>query len=1436
MNQVVTPRDAIPKGDGGTARSLARPIELLQHKEWPGHPPTQLVSRSALSFLSTGVAFGFNLAPRAYVALHYIGLQLAAAAQMVSYLDRLFGPQVEGQFDFTLLFEHVMLTIVPGGVAVLAIPFYLNTALQQARNVRSGALLWLKLVVGLALVAMHITSLVLWQQASRFRSEIALAAAVMSLVTSICILVILYVAHTYCLQPSTFLSVFLTITALFDITMTRSYFRRDDMDMIGALQISVAVLKFILVAFEEVSKRSLYRTEQLRSSIAIETTAGFWNRSIFGWLNSFMIFGYQNDLTIDNLPNLDEAFDSMKLYDQFIPKWNRVNKTSQFGLLIALLWASPWQAFKVIPPRLIFVGLMFSQPLLLYRIVSALRAGEDDDAAHALIGATALVFIGIAITRVLYEHASYRLLTAVRGTLVVAIYDKMHRLPKEKLDELTAVTLMTTDVPAVEQMLQLQYEIWSSTILVGLGIWSLSRFVGSACFLMLIPGLYSFFASRYLGKFLVITRKAWNEEIESRVAATSNVLAQIKGVKAMGLSNAILEYIQAKRQKEVEIALRDRRARIWTIGSAALSHVLSPVLVLVGALFWTRVDNPLNVAEIFAVLAIVNISSSPFITLLHGAVQWSAGFASLQRIQEYLALEEHADPRTDTEASETGLDADNDEEKSHSGPSRPARMPFAVQFDLVAVTSTVMGPILKEVSLLIPWGSLAMLWGPINSGKSTFLKCIIGETKLDSGTVRVGSKSIAYCSQNSWLQNQTIRSNVIGVLEFVEAWYREVLAGCALDVDILALMNGDQFMTGTGGCNLSGGQKQRLSLARAVYAQADIMVIDDVLSALDPDTAQTVFTNLFGKDGLVRRWNCTVVMTTNQLHLLDDATVLFRLHKGGRIEEQEPELSDGSSESGSAAGEEAPDDGSTASDSTADTEAGATNQSTTQPNEPPSVKPADKDLDLVNARETRKYGDWSLYGYFFTSTKLSWLISSICLIGIATTVGAMPNILIRIWYDRNANSRYYFIGYVVFSAGTVLFNSLSSAQYLCRVVPRSSEELHFRVASTAIFATLEYLSQTDSGVLLNRFSQDMSLTSRELPVAFLQFVFAVFNIFIDIAIIASGSAYVTPIIIFILLILYGLQFFYLPAAITLVAISVDVPAGTSAGAVGLALLSLIGFSENASHLIHTWTALEIGLGAISRIKAFCSDTPLEKDTLDGPELSSDWPSMGRLDFNCVSASYQAKDGNSQKALNNVTFTIRPGDKVGISGRTGSGKSSIFMTILRMVEFTGTVSIDGRNSKTISREHLRSRVTTLTQDGVELRGSLLFNIYPFAGVRPDDDLIRTVLESLGLWNHIQRHGGLDGNIIDMRFSVSQKQMLFLARGILHQRANRTRIVLVDEATSAMDMDANAELQDILDEAFAECTILQIAHREDCFRGANLLVQFDAGQLVSVVRTR
>lgn len=235
-------------------------------------------------------------------------------------MDRMFGPVLPGKFDFTLLFELVMLGMVPAGIAILVTPIYLAGLAFKTKPVRAGYLLWLKLAAAISLVAVQLASIVLWTRADKFRSNITLAASILSLTASLCVIAILYIAHTSSLQTSAFLSIFLSLTMLFDITTARSYFLRHSLDALAALQVAVAFLKLVLAALEEVPKLHLRRSDAIQPGIS--ETVGFWNRSLLLWINPLLKLGFRKNLAINELPYIGDRYDPEKNFDRFTPNWN----------------------------------------------------------------------------------------------------------------------------------------------------------------------------------------------------------------------------------------------------------------------------------------------------------------------------------------------------------------------------------------------------------------------------------------------------------------------------------------------------------------------------------------------------------------------------------------------------------------------------------------------------------------------------------------------------------------------------------------------------------------------------------------------------------------------------------------------------------------------------------------------------------------------------------------------------------------------------------------------------------------------------------------------------------------------------------------------------------------------------------------------------------
>jgi ABC-type bacteriocin/lantibiotic exporter with double-glycine peptidase domain len=186
---------------------------------------------------------------------------------------------------------------------------------------------------------------------------------------------------------------------------------------------------------------------------------------------------------------------------------------------------------------------------------------------------------------------------------------------------------------------------------------------------------------------------------------------------------------------------------------------------------------------------------------------------------------------------------------------------------------------LKNININIPRGQLVAIVGAVGSGKSSFLNALVGDMKKIGGTLEYGG-TIGYCPQSAWIQNATVKDNILFGLPYDEEKYNRVIRDCCLERDIQILPDGDQTEIGERGINLSGGQKQRVNVARAVYFDADIVLLDDPLSAVDAHVGKYLFKNcimgaLQGK---------TRVLVTHQLHVLPNVDYVICINNGEVVE------------------------------------------------------------------------------------------------------------------------------------------------------------------------------------------------------------------------------------------------------------------------------------------------------------------------------------------------------------------------------------------------------------------------------------------------------------------------------------------------------------------------------------------------------------------------
>ncbi|KAJ6779521.1 hypothetical protein PWT90_07627 [Aphanocladium album] len=406
-------------------------------------------------------------------------------------MDSTFGPRLLGHFDFTLLFEHTIFEIVPSSILIFSLPFYVHKILTGQRLVRPGWLLWAKATVTIGMAAVQLASVVFWFR-SPLHSRLAEAAAIFYFLGSIGVIIITYASHAYFLQPVLFLASYLNITLLLDLVTIYSYYHRTGLDTIARLTCSLPVLKFILLALEETSKRSLVIAEN-RDQISREITAGFWNRATFFWVNPLLLFGFRHVIHDNNLPSIGEQFDSKYLYQKLKATWEKQDQTSKYALLRALVFSMPWPFLFVILPRLFLVGFIFGQPFLLQDVVnySSNEVTQPDhiskeQEATSLIMAAALIFCGKAISKAWFSHIKNQIMVCIRGALASAVYDKSLRLGIAEAEDSATVTLITTDIPSLEAAILLLYDIVAMILEVAFGTAILTVFVGAASAIAII--------------------------------------------------------------------------------------------------------------------------------------------------------------------------------------------------------------------------------------------------------------------------------------------------------------------------------------------------------------------------------------------------------------------------------------------------------------------------------------------------------------------------------------------------------------------------------------------------------------------------------------------------------------------------------------------------------------------------------------------------------------------------------------------------------------------------------------------------------------------------------------------------------------------------------------------------------------------------------------
>nr|AAP78734.1 ABC transporter [Alternaria brassicae] len=1444
------------------------------------------------------------------------------------------GPNCRGGFDLTLLFSEVFLSIIPLSLLIAIAPYRIYRL--------CFALMYLIFVLQIAwaiFAGFEFALLIIWSSRQTRNNRAELASAAISFLGAVSLGFLSFVEHMRSVRPSFLLTVYLLFTSIFDIERSRSYALSPELDLIATVFAPRLGLKVFLAIVEARDKRRLLLQDFANSPP--EDTSGVYKRATFWWLNSLFKKGFSTSLAVDDLFQLDKNLRADYLHHLIGSSWTRVANVGTHSLFGTTLRQLKWPILAVIPPRLCLIAFQLCQPFLIERAVKFSQEAETAQTAnigYGLIGAYIIVFIGIAISTGQYMHLTFRFITQMRGGLISMLYKKATEVTLMDMDPASSITLMSADVERIVTGMETGHEVWSNTLEISLAMYLLERQLGAACAVPIGVAVGKFYHDSMLHSLanrmsvallgsiaatsLVMQRQAlWLEGIERRIAATNSMLNSMKGVKMGGLTEVLRDDLQRLRVDELNISKKFRKLLIWTMGFSYISPIVSPILAF--AVFSVIAQNSdgrstLDTATVFTSLSLFTLLTEPLGSLIMALSSLMGGVGSFKRIQDFLTLaprNEHRKFPSIYGGSTACLSVAGSESEKGSDTSQKSRCSVelkeysALGSQAIVIENGYFGwdPVrqpfgtLQEVDMIVPRGKITMVVGPVGCGKSTLLKAVLGELPVMGGSLQVSSLRIALCDQTAWHVNGTVQESIIGAAVFDHRWYSSVVRSCALDEDLRQLPQGDQTQIGSKGIALSGGQSQRIALARAVYAQKDIIILDDCLSGLDGQTENRIWHSLFGHEGLLKRCRTTVLVASSSAKRLPYCDHIVSLDKNGRISEQGP-FEKLNKSGGYVSGFDLalPDWDYRAEkhiyeDPPRYTERQATDNQLTE--------------DEIQAEANRRTGDTAIYLYYIGT--VGWIPTMIFIFSIIIFIFGIsfPTIWVKMWAEYNEqhpNERLgYWLGIYAMLGGLALFFLIVSCwQLIITMVPRSGVIFHKKLLDTVLGSPMSFFSTTDTGVTLNRFSQDLMLIDMELPVAALN-TFATFVLVIGqmilIAIAAPYAAISFPIV---LIAVFFVQKFYLrtsrqlrfldleaksplytqfneileglatirafgwqdfvgekamalldrsqrpfyllfaaqrwltlvldlvvaAVATILIVLVVTMKGRLSAGYVGVALLNVVLFSQSIKLLISFWTQLETHIGSVARIKNFTADAVAEDHEGEDHIPPSSWPSTGKIEFRGIEACHRP----GEPVISNFSLSIRSGEKVAIVGRTGSGKSSLVLSLFRMMELSsGSITIDSVPLTRIPRQTIRSRLIGLPQDAYLLPGSIRLNADPLS--ESNDKAIMAALKDVQLWDIIVAKGDadiyahpLDVEVEDLHFSHGQRQLFCLARALL--KKDKSTILVMDEATSNLDGASDAHVQRLLRSRFPHHTLITVAHKLDTILDFDKVVVMNKGQLV------
>lgn len=1500
-----------------------------------------------------------------------------------SYLNRT-------EADLPLCFEQTVLVWIPLGFLWLLAPWQLLHVYKSRTKKSSITKLYItkQVLVGflLILAAIDLAFVLTEDSGQATVPAIKYTNPSLYLATWLLVLVIQHSRRWCVRKDSWYLSIFWILSIVSGTfqfqTLVRILLKDDNSNLVYSClffaSYAIQILILILSAFSEKDD----------SSKNPSVTASFLSTITFTWYDSTVLKSFKKTLTFDDVWDVDEESKTKNLASNFEkymlrdlqkarrafqkrqqtklqrnpgPKLQGLNKSqsqSQDVLVMEEMkkkkktdakttkdYPKSWlikalfktffvTLLKSFLLKIVYDILTFLNPQLLKWLISF----ASDEGAYVWVGYIySILFFVVALVQSLclqsYFKMCFLLGAKVRTTVLASVYKKALTLSNQAKKQYTigeTVNLMSVDAQKLMDVANFIHLIWSNVLQITLAIYFLwqelgpSVLAGVGIMILLIP----------INAILVSKNRTIQvnnmKNKDQRLKFMNEILSGIKILKYFAWEPSFKKHINDIRNRELNnlVAYGQLQALVTFL------LYLAPVLVSVFTFtVYILVDsnNVLDAEKAFTSITLFNILRFPLSMLpmlLSSVLQASV---SVERIEKYLGGDD-----LDTSA----IQHDCNFEKA----VQFCEASFSWDPDLEAT--------IRDVNLDIMPGRLVAVVGSVGSGKSSLISAMLGEMENVHGHINIKGTT-AYVPQQSWIQNGTVRENIIFGSEFDEGKYQKIIESCALLPDLEMLPAGDMTEIGEKGVNLSGGQKQRISLARAIYQNSDIYILDDPLSAVDAHVGRHIFDKVLGPNGLLK--DKTRLLVTHSIHFLPQVDEIVLLGNGTIVEQGSYNallakkglfaknlktfIKQTSAEGEATVNEdsEEEDDGglipsigeipedavsltlkrensfrrtlSRSSRSSSRHQKSLRNSLKAQNMYPPKKKEEVVKGQKLIEKETIEAGKVKFSVYLKYLRAIGQL--SIFFIILAYTINSVAFIGSNLWLSLwTSDSKIYNATNYPTSQRNMrlgVYGALGAAQGVFILIAHllsvygsvhASNILHKQLLDNILRAPMSFYDTTPIGRIVNRFAGDVSTVDDTLPMSLRNWIMCFLGIISTLVMICMATPIFVVIVIPLAVVYVSIQIFYVSNSrqlrrlesvsrspiyshfsetvtglsvirafghqqrflkhnevitdtnqkctfswivsnrwlairlefignliVFLSSLMMVIYRGDITGdTVGFVLSNALNITQTLNWLVRMTSEVETNIVAVERIAEYIkvdNEAPwvTEKRPPEG------WPSKGEIRFNDYQVRYRP---GLDLVLKGITCDIKSSEKIGVVGRTGAGKSSLTNCLFRILEAAGgQILIDGLDISSIGLHDLREKLTIIPQDPVLFSGTLRMNLDPFNHY--SDEELWKALELAHLKSYVSGlQFGLAYEVAEAgdNLSIGQRQLLCLARALLR----KSKILIMDEATAAVDLETDHLIQTTIKSEFAHCTVITIAHRLHTIMDCDKIMVLDSGKIV------